>query len=125
MADFGFKSAAPGFDVRTAAANNLVVSSSRNCLKVDNVATTTVTLDATGFNTKTIAHGQAFVPITFVAALIGGSYYFEPYFGIGATSPYVYATVDLTNIVVRVNVPTQPDETINLYYWVSETENAI
>ena len=125
MADFGFKTSAPNVDVKTALPRDLVVSSTRNTLKVGDVVHTTITTDGGGTATLVINHGLTFVPVFFIAVNFGGSYYFEPFNGLSVVDLLFYATVTLSTITITLDSLSNPNSTYDLYYWLSETEQVV
>jgi len=125
--DYGMKISADGADVSTATGTDLFFTSARNCLKVQEPATTTITTDAlAGDGTRTIAHGVSFVPL--VVALVedtDGAWYMSPAQltsgGGGAAQFGIY--IDSTNIVLSIT-DGDTSTTYNVVYYVSETESA-
>ena len=63
MADWGFKVSQAGFDVKTCADKDLIMSSSFNALKVKTVGSGSST---------TVAHGLGYIPIVFTTQTVGG-----------------------------------------------------
>jgi len=123
MGDYGIKISKEGSDVKTATRDDLIITSSKNCLKLDEVQTTTITVDAFGVGTKTIAHGLSFAPV--VTAIIdftgvGYGYLLFPYGAFGEGSGEY--SVDTTNIIF--DMWGADPGTYNIYYFVSETESA-
>jgi hypothetical protein len=115
---YGIKVSAPGIDVKTATNKDLVLDSDRNCLKIDSALTTTLVASGGGGGTRTIAHGQSFIPIVIAFIKIGGNYFFFP-FSDSAGDNLGNIKVDETNIIFDCLVA---DGTHNIYYFLSKTE---
>jgi hypothetical protein len=115
----GIKVSEKGYDVNTAANKNIVLSTERNCLKLDNVATTTLVATGGGGGTRTIDHGQSFIPVVIAFINIGGNYYFFP-FSDSAGDNLGNIKVDATNVVFDCLVA---DGTHTIYYFLSKTES--
>lgn len=118
MSEYGIKVSKPGVDVRTATNKDLVLDTSRNCLKLDNVATATITISG-GSGTKTLAHGQSFIPVVIAFINIGGNYYTFP-FSDSAGENLGYIKIDATNIVFSADTG---DGDYTIYYFLSKTES--
>lgn len=121
--DYGIKISKSEQDVFSATGNNLIMSSSRNCLKVKEVQTTTMDISG-GTGSKTISHGQSFTPICIVfitGGLFGDSYKKLPWNNSSITIDFfMYINAD----DIKISATGADDGTYTIYYWVSESENA-
>ena len=118
MSTYGIKISKAGVDVRTAANKDLVLSTDRNCLKIDTLSTTTLTVSG-GSGTKTVAHGLSFAPIVIAFINIGGSYYTFPFTNSSGTS-YGYIKITSTSVYFDLH---SSDGTYTIYYFLSKTES--
>jgi len=91
MADWGMRVSKEGFDVKTCADSDLVMSSSFNMLKTSSVGTTS----------GSVAHGLSYVPIFMATEQINGTTLFvgqqitsSP---VVIDSTYIYAMSNITN----------------------------
>lgn len=123
MVDYGIKISAPGVDVKTAAPKDLVVSSAKKCFKVGNVQHDTFTTDANGhFYGVVISHNLGFIPITVIAIEFNGVTYFEP---CNISALFFIAEVGSLDITLNFFALSHPNTTFDIYYWLSETEDAL
>lgn len=125
MSNIGVKTSLKGYDVKSASQKNLSLSSSYNCLKIEGLQTTTITTDSSGVQSKSILHGKSFRPCYILAILFKGGYYFEPFDDHEGIGLRILAEVNQTNITVHLSALGDPNTTFNLYYWVSNSEEAI
>ena len=121
MGDYGIKVSKKGYDVDTANDQQLVITSKRNCLKVDEIATTTITTDGDGDGTRTIAHGLSFAPVVIALLSYNSGWYLMPALPTGTGVANYY--VNTTNIVFRLSGFSAVTE-YDIYYFLSETESA-
>ena len=121
MGDYGIKMSLKGYDVKTANDQQLAITSKRNCLKLKEIATTTVTTDGSGAGTRTIAHGLSFAPVVIALLQYGGGWYLMPALPSGGGIARYY--VNTTNIVFYLSL-FSANTTYNIYYFLSETESA-
>jgi hypothetical protein len=123
--DIGVKVSRKGFDVFKAVGEELVIDSSRNCLKVDEPKHTTISTDINGTGSVTIPHNLGFIPVVILFALVNGQTYLCPYNDV-MTGAMLYLTMDIdaTNIIVNASSLGETNKTYDLYYYVSETESA-
>ena len=42
----------------------------------------------------------------------------------GITDLFIYGTIDSTNIIIELTSSSNPNTTFDIYYWLSETEEA-
>jgi len=133
MADYGIKVSKTGNDVKTATDDDIILTSKRNCLKVDDVFTDTISTDGFAVGSKTVTHNLGFVPVVILILNFHGSYYFVPCETLGPNSwdvrPYTTMYITSTQFVITlsgeyVHYPEDADETFNFYYYLSETESA-
>ena len=121
MGDYGIKMSLTGYDVNTANDQQLAMTSKRNCLKLNEVATTTVTTDGSRAGTRTISHGLSFAPAVIALLQYGSNWYLMPALPTGGGIARYY--VNTTNIVFYLSLFTA-STTYNIYYFLSETESA-
>lgn len=121
MGNYGIKASKVGVDVSTADDQELIITSKRNCLKLDEIATTTVVTDGSGNGTRTIAHGLSFEPVVIPLLEYSSNWYLMPALPTGGGTAYYY--VNATNIVFILSL-FSADTTYNIYYFLSETESA-
>lgn len=119
--DYGLKISKLGEDVLTATGENLLLTSKRNCLKIKEVATTTITTDGSGNGSRTIAHGLSFRPVVIAFVEESSAWYLFPAFL--ASGGLAIDYIDTTNIVFDIALGSA-STTYNIFYYVSETESA-
>ena len=123
MSDYGIKVSRQGTDIIAAANKDLIITSGRNCLKVDSPVAVTVVTDGFGNATKTITHTLGFVPVLIVIINISGSFYFLPCEDLGYNF-FAYFTVSSTSFTVNISAFSLTNTSITFYYFLSETESA-
>jgi len=124
MGDWGIRASAPGTDIATAESKDLVIDSTKKCLKMNSVVADTITTSAGGVAEETIAHGLTFRPVAILAINYDGAYYFAPFHGQILVPIWFYCTIDATNINIQLSAFSDPSTTFDIYYWVSESESA-
>jgi len=128
--NYGIKVSKSGNDVKTATADNIIMTSARNCLKVNNVVEDTISVNGSGYGTKTIFHGLDFVP--FVIAIVDSSdnwgsfdgYYLVPFAVVWDWSVYSYLKITSVSFTLDLYALNNPNTNYKFYYFISETESA-
>lgn len=123
--DLGVKIARKNENVLTATGEELVFTSARNCLKLDEVQTTPITLDGSGIGSATVPHNLGFVP--FVIMFINWQSVVYPVPNndpsLGA-SPNATFYVTSSDLVISLDDFDHPSQTYDIYFFLSETESA-
>lgn len=121
--DYGIKISKSGHDVRTATEDDIIITSVRNCLKVDNVVHDTITTDANGLATKTVTHSLGFVPVIVLVINYLGSFRFAPFADLGFT---MNCRLKITSTTFELSFTDtgNKNHTFDFYYFLSETETA-
>jgi hypothetical protein len=134
--DYGIKVSKTGNDVKTATEDNIIMTSGRNCLKVNDVQSDTLTTNNPSPPTpcngsKTVVHGLGFIPVVIVVFDYVNEYYFVPfdfYYTIFPPSIF-YSTLTITDssftVYFRSNEAGAYNSTFPFYYFLSETESAV
>lgn len=119
MSDYGIKVSKAGVDVKSATGEDLILSSSKNCLKLKDYQSTTINISG-GSGSKNLAHGLSINPVVIAFIEISGGYYMFPFLtSNGAGNMYINST----NIVFSCSLFSS-DGTYDIYYYISETEEA-
>jgi hypothetical protein len=122
MPEFGIKVSKPGYDVKSASPENLVLLSSQNLFKVKQEGAFSITVPAnTGYAETTIVHNLGYIPAVFayIETTYGESKKKKiPCIGDGAFE----MEISTTNVKFRVWIPTAGvkdyDRTYNGYYYI-------
>ena len=122
--DYGIKMSKTGTNVKTATEDDVVMTSARNCLKVNTVVHDTITTNGSGIATKTITHTLGFVPIVVLVIDYLDSFYFVPFSTLGVTSVSSYLRISDADFILSFTDTDNPSTEFDFYYFLSETENA-
>lgn len=122
---FGIKISKQGVPVETATGTDVFLTSSRTCLKVKAPSSTTIVISG-GLGSRTIAHGQPFIPVVISYILFGGGLQPIPFYDVVGNTGGIDMDIDSTNIIWTANniLGNIPDGTYVVVYFLSETESA-
>lgn len=126
MADIGIKIAKNG-DALSLPEKELSLTSSRNNLKMpgaQHIALTTVfnPISSLYEAVEVIPHGRLFIPEYMVFISIGGSMYLLPFADFSVAQFLSIAYTNVTDLVIEL--VTLSAQTVDFYYYLSETEGA-
>lgn len=123
MADYGFKIAQPGYDVKTCAKNQLAISSAFNSWKIFAQGTLTQvvagSLSFPGYSIK-LVHNLGYAPMFYVFGenLPGDGTRYKSTYSISLANVSVYAYIDNTTLHINVAAGQNATGTVNLYYYI-------
>ena len=122
MPEFGIKVSKPGYDVKGAGPENLVLLSSQNLFKVKQEGTFSITVPANqGYGATTIVHNLGYIPAVFAYVEV---YYGQskrgkiPCIGDGTFDALISATDVKFEVWIPFGAGRDYDRTYNGYYYI-------